>query len=111
MRREFPFPLPNGWFQVAYSDELAVGEIKRLEYFGTSLVAFRGEDGRACVLDAHCPHLGAHIGHGGQVAGNSIRCPFHAWEFDGSGGCTRIPYAKRIPPRAQIRSARMGFLL
>jgi 3-ketosteroid 9alpha-monooxygenase subunit A len=101
--RRFPFPLPNGWYQVAYADELPVGEVRTLHYFGRDLVAFRGDDGEARVLDAHCPHLGAHLGHGGRVVGDRIRCPFHAWEFDGSGRCVGIPYAKRIPPRAEIR--------
>jgi phenylpropionate dioxygenase-like ring-hydroxylating dioxygenase large terminal subunit len=94
--------MPNGWYQVAYSDELAVGEVQTLRYFAKDLVAFRGEDGEAHVFDAHCPHLGAHLGHGGQVAGNNLRCPFHSWEFDGTGRAVSIPYAKRIPPRAEI---------
>jgi phenylpropionate dioxygenase-like ring-hydroxylating dioxygenase large terminal subunit len=104
MKREFPFGLPNGWFQAAYSDEVAVGQLVTLEYFGTELVLFRGDDGRARIFDAFCPHLGAHLGFGGRVVGNGVRCPFHAWEFDGEGRCARIPYAKRIPPKAEIRS-------
>jgi phenylpropionate dioxygenase-like ring-hydroxylating dioxygenase large terminal subunit len=104
--RGFPHPLPNGWFQLAYSDELAVGEVARLDYFDRELVAFRGEDGCAHVLDAHCPHLGAHLGYGGEVSGNVIRCPFHAWEFDGAGTCVNVPYARRIPPQARIHAWR-----
>jgi nitrite reductase/ring-hydroxylating ferredoxin subunit len=96
--------IPNGWFQVAYSDELTPGQVVSLEYFGTSLVLFRTETGEAKVLDAYCPHLGAHLGHGGKVHGECIRCPFHAWEFDGAGRCTGIPYAQKIPPRAKTRS-------
>jgi 3-ketosteroid 9alpha-monooxygenase subunit A len=96
--------IPNGWFQVAYSDELAPGAILPLEYFGQSLVLFRTEAGEAKVLDAFCPHLGAHLGHGGKVAGDSVRCPFHAWEFNGEGRCTNIPYAKKIPPNAKLRA-------
>ena len=46
VKREFPFsPYPVGWFQVAYCDEIEVGEAKPLKYFGQDLVAFRGEDG------------------------------------------------------------------
>jgi nitrite reductase/ring-hydroxylating ferredoxin subunit len=96
--------MPNGWFQVAYGDEIAVGEIKKLEYFDRDLILFRGEDGAARVFDAYCPHLGAHIGVGGTVEGNGVRCPFHAWKFDGDGVCSEIPYAKRIPPQAKIRA-------
>lgn len=99
----FPMPrYPNGWFCVAYSDELPPGASKPLRYFGKDLVLFRTEGGEAKLLDAHCPHLGAHLGHGGKVKGDCIECPFHAWKFDGAGTCVEVPYAKKIPPRAQI---------
>jgi 3-ketosteroid 9alpha-monooxygenase subunit A len=99
----FPYPpYPNGWFRVAYSSELSAGEVKPLHYFGQELVLFRGEEGTARLFDAHCPHLGAHLGYGGKVEGEGIRCPFHAWRFDGEGSCAEIPYAKRIPPRAKL---------
>ncbi|HZS37636.1 MAG TPA: Rieske 2Fe-2S domain-containing protein [Polyangia bacterium] len=105
MKRHYPFPdFPNGWFQVAYSDELAPGAVMPLSYFGRELVAFRGADGQASVLDAFCPHLGAHLGYGGKVQGDAIVCPFHAWKFDACGGCTEVPYAKKIPPKAKLRA-------
>jgi len=99
----YPFtPYPRGWFRACYADELAPGQVKRLQLFGEELVAFRTHSGTACVMDAYCPHLGAHLGVGGEVVGEGIRCPFHHWEFDQGGRCTKIPYAKRIPPRAEI---------
>jgi len=101
----YPFPAyPNGWFRVAYSTELALGEVRPLRYFGRELVAFRGESGQAGVLDAHCVHLGAHLGVGGCVQGESLRCPFHHWLWDRDGKCREIPYAKRIPPTAKMRA-------
>jgi 3-ketosteroid 9alpha-monooxygenase subunit A len=93
---------PRGWFVIAFSDDLAVGEVKPLKYFGRELVLFRGEDGEAAVLDAYCPHLGAHLGYGGKVVDCTLRCPFHAWRFDRAGRCVEVPYAKKIPPRAQL---------
>ncbi|MBW2403961.1 MAG: Rieske 2Fe-2S domain-containing protein [Deltaproteobacteria bacterium] len=66
----FPIPrYPRGWFQVAYSDELEAGEVQPLKYFGVELVMFRTEDGEVSVLDAFCPHMGAHLGYGGKVDG------------------------------------------
>jgi len=36
--------------------------------------------------------------------GETLRCPFHGWQYDGeSGHCTHIPYCERIPPRARVR--------
>jgi nitrite reductase/ring-hydroxylating ferredoxin subunit len=104
--RRYPFGVPNGWFVVAASSELAPGDVRALHYFGRDLVLFRTEAGQPCVLDAHCPHLGAHLAVGGRVAGDCIRCPFHAWRFDGaSGRCVEIPYGDtpQIPSRAHAR--------
>jgi nitrite reductase/ring-hydroxylating ferredoxin subunit len=105
--RRFPFPVPNGWFVVAPSAQLAVGEVQALYYFGRDIVLFRDEAGVAHVVDAHCPHLGAHLGVGGRVEEGCLRCPFHGWKFDGSSGnCVEIPYggSSRIPSRAQVRA-------
>jgi 3-hydroxy-9,10-secoandrosta-1,3,5(10)-triene-9,17-dione monooxygenase len=95
---------PSGWFVICFSDELAAGATRALRYFGQDLVAYRGQDGSVRVLDAYCPHLGAHLGVGGKVVGDSIQCPFHAWRFCGTGECVEIPYATKIPPRARVRS-------
>ncbi|MBW1831762.1 MAG: Rieske 2Fe-2S domain-containing protein [Deltaproteobacteria bacterium] len=100
--RFFTPPIPNGWFQVAYSDEIKPGDVKSLKYFGDDLVVWRSEDGELSVLDAFCPHLGAHLGHGGQVKGNSIECPFHAWQFGTDGKCTAVPYAEHVPRKARL---------
>lgn len=91
---------PKGWFGVLFSSELAAGEIKSFKYFNRDYVAFRGENQEVAILNAHCPHLGAHLG-GGSCVGNTIRCPFHGWQFDQEGKCTAIPYSERIPPKAK----------
>lgn len=93
-------PMPFGWFMLEYSEDLAVGEVKPLYYFGQDLVLWRGEDGKARLMGAYCKHLGAHMGHGGRVKGNNLECPFHAWEYDEEGAVVHVPYAKKIPPSA-----------
>jgi phenylpropionate dioxygenase-like ring-hydroxylating dioxygenase large terminal subunit len=101
----YPFsPYPNGWFRVAFSEDIEAGEVKPLNYFGRDFVLFRCQGGTARVFDAHCPHMGAHLGFGAEVVGESLRCPFHHWEFDGEGKCSKIPYAKRIPKKASIKT-------
>jgi len=97
--KRFDLPLPWGWFAVTRSADLAVGQAVPLNYFEQDLVLFRTESGQARVLHAICPHLGAHLGHGGQVHGESIACPFHGWQFNGDGFCTDVPYAKNMPPK------------
>ncbi len=94
---------PEGWFQVAYSADLSSRDVMPLRYFGRELVLFRTVSGQAQVLDGHCAHLGAHLGFGGRVEGECIRCPFHAWEYGTDGRCVRVPYAERIPRGARQR--------
>jgi phenylpropionate dioxygenase-like ring-hydroxylating dioxygenase large terminal subunit len=97
----YDLPIPFGWYAVALSHELAPGDVKPAEYLDREMVIFRTENGEAKVLDAYCPHLGAHLGYGGTVKGESIACPFHGWQFNGEGFCTSVPYAKKMPPRAK----------
>ncbi len=99
MKKRYTQPIPFGWFALEYSDKLAAGEVKPLQYLNRELVLFRTESGAARVVDAYCPHLGAHLGHGGSVVGENIACPFHGWQFDGGGICREVPYAKNMPPK------------
>jgi phenylpropionate dioxygenase-like ring-hydroxylating dioxygenase large terminal subunit len=93
-------PHPNGWFRICEADELAPGQVLPKHYMGNDLVLFRTESGRVRVLDAFCPHLGAHLGHGGKMVGENIVCPFHAWKFNGeTGELLEVPYAKKMPPK------------
>lgn len=99
----FPFRgYPKGWFVVALSEDVPPGRVVTMRYFGRDLIAYRGESGRVYVMDAYCPHLGAHLGHGGAIEGESLRCPFHGWRFEGDGRCVEVPYSTKIPPRAAI---------
>ena len=110
VRREpgprFPFPIPNGWFIVATSDAVAVGEILPVHYFAKDLIVFRTASGTARVTSAYCAHLGAHIGVGGRVEGETVECPFHGWRYDGeSGRCAHISYgSSHIPSKAAVRA-------
>ena len=103
MSSRFPFtPYPSGWFRVATAGEIRAGEVRPLRYFGRDLVVYRTESGEVRVTDAHCPHLGAHMGYGGRVCGEAIECPFHGWKWDGEGGCAGVPYAAKIPPNVRL---------
>jgi len=95
---------PMGWFSVARSHELLVGEVKAVQAFDRELALYRTRSGQAVLQDAFCPHLGAHLGVEGRVIGESIRCPFHGWRFGKDGNCEEIPYCDDIPERARIRT-------
>jgi 3-ketosteroid 9alpha-monooxygenase subunit A len=86
---------PTGWFQIGWSDELAPGQVKPIKYFDTEMVLSRSASGVARVFDAYCPHMGAHLGYGGSVEDECLRCPYHGWKFDADGINVEIPYETR----------------
>ena len=94
---------PMGWFSLARSHELLVGEVKSVQAFDRELALYRTRSGVPVLQDAFCPHLGANLGIEGRVVGESIRCPFHGWRFGSDGECQEIPYCDEIPERAKVR--------
>jgi nitrite reductase/ring-hydroxylating ferredoxin subunit len=90
-------PTPSGWFCLGAASEFARETVTTRRIGGRDLVVFHTSDGRLAALDAHCPHLGAHMGKGGRVEGDSIRCPFHGFCFDANGTCTKTPYGTKLP--------------
>ncbi len=71
---------------------------------GENIVAWADPDGRICVAEAICPHLGADLGPaaGGQVSDGRLVCPFHGYEFDTTGQCVATPFAP-APRTARLR--------
>ena len=107
------FTYPRGWFMVADATEVGP-KPQAIRFFGEDMVVYRGESGRAYVVEAYCPHMGAHLAKnstsyvvldGEQVEGESIRCPYHGWKFGPDGKCDDIPYSPApIPPAACLKT-------
>jgi nitrite reductase/ring-hydroxylating ferredoxin subunit len=95
---------PTGWFQVAWSAEVGIGEVRSMKYFDRELVAWRSQSGQAVVMDAYCEHLGAHLGFGGHVVGEVIQCPFHGWQWSAEGRNVCIPYQDRPNRGKRVRT-------
>lgn len=104
---------PRGWLMVASSASLSSTPIEG-RFFGEDVVLYRGDSGRPVMLDAYCPHMGAHLAvgpsgataqHCVQVVGDAIRCPNHGWRFNPDGQCDEIPYSPMtIPDTLRIKS-------
>src|SRR3546814_16083928 len=75
------FTYPRGWLMVAAS--VSVPTIpSEARFFGEDVVLYRGARGRPVMLEASCPHLGAHLAvvasgstalHGVPLAGDLIQ--------------------------------------
>lgn len=94
-------PYPNGWFAVAFAEELPPGRVLRRRLMGEDVVVYRTRSGVVRAVGPYCPHLGAHLGHGGWVEGEDIVCPFHHFAFGVDGACVRTGYGTR-PPAARL---------
>ncbi len=96
-------PFPKGWYSIGFSEDFAVGSVTTRKLAGREIVAFRTEGGTLSVVDPICPHLGAHMGHGGTVSGEALRCPFHGFLFGVDGACVATSYGSK-PPRVRART-------
>jgi cholesterol 7-desaturase len=98
-------PYPRGWFCVGWSSDVRPRQAVSREFMGREVVIFRGENGVVSVVDAHCPHLGAHfLDSGGSVVGDTLRCGFHGFRFSGDGKCVATGYDSRPPTRLCVPS-------
>jgi cholesterol 7-desaturase len=98
----YPPPYPDSWYVLCRSEELRDKPLS-VEALGQRFVVFRDAEGRAAVLDALCPHLGADLGLG-VVTDGCVECPFHRWRFGADGWLSEPPYGQERLPKIRTRS-------
>lgn len=81
----------NHWYPVVWADQLQAGQVTPIKIWQKSIAVYRDTQGRVYALEDACPHKGIEL-HLGKVSGDRLVCPYHGWEFDGSGECVNIPY-------------------
>ena len=89
----------QSWFPLCLSSQVAKGQVRGVDFLDGRVVIFRGGNGRAQVLSAYCPHVGADLSVG-EVLGNTIRCAFHHWQYDQRGVCIKTGIGDPPPPGA-----------
>ncbi len=78
------------FYKVAEVEALAPGEGKVVQA-GLKKIALFNLEGTFHAIQNFCPHAGGYLGLG-QVRGDCVRCPRHAWKFDiRSGKCVTNP--------------------
>jgi len=93
----------NFWYPVVLSKDLK-DQPKLVTILSLDFAAFRDSQGRARVVANVCPHRGGSLA-GGKVKGDNLQCPYHGWQFDGTGQCHKIPSLgsdARIPARTRV---------
>ncbi len=84
-----------GWLPIAVADDVSDAGVLPIRVHSDEVVLWRGESGQLHALNAYCAHLGHHLGYGGRVCGEDVRCFYHAWRWSPEGTNTDVPYDRR----------------
>ena len=97
-------PFPEGWYFVATRQSILKKKLLQTTWLGENIVVWCDAEGRVCVAEAVCPHLGADLGPagGGLVRDGCLVCPFHGFEYDITGQCVATPFSP-APKSAKLR--------
>lgn len=98
----FPEKLKQCWHPVAYAHEVQSGEPFGTKLLDEALVIWRTADGTAVAMQDLCIHRGTALSLG-WIKEDCIVCPYHAWHYDSSGACVKIPQNEsvNIPTKAR----------
>lgn len=98
--------LKNFWWVIDIADSVT-DKPKSITALGQKFVVWRDGKGQVHCLSDLCVHRGGSLAGGWLTADKSeVVCPYHGWEFDGDGACTKIPAhpQRGIPKKARVDS-------
>ena len=72
------------WHKAAKVSDIADGASQAFEIAAHSIALFRIQE-KFYAIDNHCMHRGGPLADG-HLEGNTVTCPWHAWQFDVKSG-------------------------
>ncbi len=78
------------WQPVYRAEDLSPGRAIPIRIMSEDFTLYRGEKGTPHVVANRCAHRGTLLSTG-WVEGDTIRCFYHGWRYDGSGQCVEQP--------------------
>lgn len=84
--KQVPPTLTNTWVFLGFSQQLKPETIQSIKIMDRDLVLWKSVSGKVSVMDAYCPHMGAHLGQG-KIRGELLECIFHKRCFTSAGKC------------------------
>ena len=94
------------WHKVLDLDELPEGRVIP-KAVGVHTVCMTHFEGEYAALLNKCPHQGGPLGEG-SIENGMLRCPWHAWTYDLSGGLVAMVWIRRRYRREQMARLRAG---
>jgi phenylpropionate dioxygenase-like ring-hydroxylating dioxygenase large terminal subunit len=98
---------PDHWYPIAWTHELKRGQPIARSFAGEPIVLFRTKMGRLIALEDRCAHRQVPL-HLGKIDGETLRCGYHGWAYDGTGRCVDVPYLGRARICNAVRSYPVG---
>lgn len=98
------------WHPIARGTDVVAGEVMPVTLLDEELAVWRGPSGELGLVDDLCSHRGTRLSLGEVADSSYIVCPYHAWEFDRTGECRRIPQLqdRSIPDAAGVGAYRVA---
>jgi phenylpropionate dioxygenase-like ring-hydroxylating dioxygenase large terminal subunit len=84
------------WHPVADAREVASQSLS-VQLLERPLVLWRDASGAVQAFADQCPHRGARLSLG-RVVNGRLECPYHGWQFAGSGHCEHVPALPSFTP-------------
>ena len=94
--------LRNQWYCAALGHELGREPLGRV-FLDEPVVIYRKDDGGIVALEDRCCHRRAPLSKG-KVEGDRLRCGYHGFLYDPTGGVVWVPGQDKIPPNARVRA-------
>lgn len=94
--------LVNDWHVVAFSSDVADGQLVATQLLGEELVLWR-HAGDVHAWKDLCIHRGSRLSKGWVVDGNVV-CPYHGWRYNGDARCVLIPAHPDLTPPPKARA-------
>ncbi len=97
--------LLNEWYIACESRQLKRKPMA-VRMSATDFVLWRDASGKASAAADRCAHRNAPLSQG-FVKEECLVCPYHGWEYDGSGQCQNIPSlaeGRSIPNQARVQT-------
>ena len=92
------------WQPVYRAQDLPAGRAMSIRIMSENFTLYRGENGTPHAVANRCAHRGTLLSTG-WVEGDTIRCFYHGWRYDGSGQCVEQPGEdKSFAGKVRIRS-------
>ena len=81
----------NVWTIIGSTAQLRKGHLLSVRVAAERIVLFRDASGEPAALLDRCPHRGVALSLG-KLCEGVVQCPFHGWQFDGTGANRNVPW-------------------